>query len=199
MHVADAVISDDGTVCRYYHVKSPATEGTEVSAGQSIGKVRFISGTDGTGAHIHMEMRKGGKLVNPLPVLIKNKSQVSTSGTSSPTSTSIFPNSAPWQSESLNSPWSGAESKGDSTYVDKVKIPESKSKDINSIKNPTLSPIAPSMTYDEINSSESSSEDKVISPVVNNVTHAPTYKGGSTNVVVNNYIHTDNAQEEELT
>lgn len=59
------VQQDDGVVAQYQHMqsKSPIAVGQSVSAGQSIGKV----GSTGvsSGAHLHLEITKNGKKVDP--------------------------------------------------------------------------------------------------------------------------------------
>jgi len=64
-----AVKHPDGTISRYAHMnsRSPLRVGATVSAGQVIGLVGSTGNS--TGPHLHLEIVRGSKYVNPLPYL----------------------------------------------------------------------------------------------------------------------------------
>lgn len=64
-----AIKHPDGTISRYAHMnaRSPLRVGATVRAGQIIGAVGSTGNS--TGPHLHLEIIRGGRFVNPLPYL----------------------------------------------------------------------------------------------------------------------------------
>ena len=66
---AISIQQDDGTVAKYFHMqsKSKLVAGQAVKAGDQIGKVGNTGNSKGN--HLHLQIEKGGKAVDPLPYL----------------------------------------------------------------------------------------------------------------------------------